>query len=312
MNNHLEAFLESLYAERGAAKNTLEAYRSDLLRFQKFLSFTPLEKATQDNIRAYIHYLASQEFSPSSRTRKLSALRQFYNFLYLQKVIASNPSADIDFPRPVRALPKILSAEDIEVLIAQAELLPHPDNLRATCLLEVLYGTGLRVTELISLPLGQVLRAIKSDQVPAPLVIMGKGSKERMILLSDAALGAIKAYLPYRSDHGAGPQADLWLFPSTGKQGHLTRQRFGQILKQLALHGGLDPEKVSPHVLRHAFASHLLEGGADLLAVQKLLGHADVTTTEIYTHVSQNRLRDVVFEHHPLSMGKKKPMEKVS
>lgn len=308
MNNHLEAFLESLYAERGASKNTLEAYRNDLLKFQKFLSFTPLEKATQDNIRAYIHYLASREFSASSRNRKLSALRQFYNFLYLQKIVAVNPSLDIDFPKQGKALPKILDEEEVTRLIAQAEILPHPDNYRAFCLLEVLYATGLRVTELISLPLGVVLRALKTGQVPAPLVVMGKGDKERLVLLSKTAVDAIKAYLPYRGDHGAG---DLWLFPSTGAQGHLTRQRFGQIIKELALHADIDPAKVSPHVLRHAFATHLLAGGADLLAVQKLLGHADVTTTEIYTHVSPQRLKEVVFEHHPLSKVQKKPMEKL-
>jgi tyrosine recombinase XerD subunit len=234
---------------------------------------------------------------PATAARRLSALRQFFRFLAQEGIRSDDPAALLDAPKRARPLPKILSEEEVDRLLeASRKLRDDPaESARLNCLLELLYATGLRVSELVGLrwpPFGDDARF---------LVIRGKGGKERLVPLSEPARKAVEAYAGWRSEFLAPKQVSPWLFPSRGDSGHLTRQRFGQLLKDLAVAAGLSPSKVSPHVLRHAFASHLLARGADLRAVQKMLGHADISTTQIYTHVLEARKQALVREHHPLA-----------
>ncbi len=302
----ITAFLEMLAAERGAAANTLAAYRRDLDAFAASLeSFgRDLLTATRDDITAHLHAISADGLAPASRARRLSAIRQLYKFLEADSVIAEDPSLGIAAPRKDRALPKTLSVAEVDQLLEAArratENVKGRDLVRALrfhCLIEVLYATGLRVSELVSLP-RTVLTG--DDRV---LTIKGKGGRERIVPLGNPARVAITRYLSLGQNPADGVAPMLhtkWLFPSKSVEGHLTRQRFGQDLKEIAVIAGLDPARVSPHVLRHAFASHLLDRGADLRAVQQLLGHADISTTQIYTHVLEERLKQVVLQHHPL------------
>lgn len=297
-----------LAAERGAAMNTLEAYRRDLDDFRSFLAgcqATTGAAGAQD-IRAYLARLNAQGMAPRTAARRLSALRQFYRFLLGEGWRADDPTAEVDSPRLGRALPKILSESDVDLLLDQARSRPGPEGLRLIALLEVLYATGLRVSELVALPKSAAFRD------PRFLIVQGKGGKERMVPLSAPAREALTDYcrqrhhfLPRSAKPGKGtaarPRESPWLFASRGRSGHLTRHRVGQLLKELTLAAGLDPAKVSPHVLRHAFASHLLSHGADLRSLQQMLGHADISTTQIYTHVLDERLKSLVRDHHPLS-----------
>lgn len=301
-----EAFLEMLSAERGAALNTLEAYRRDLEDAASFLATrkTNLLSAQSEDIRALIADLAERGFAPSSQSRRLSALRQFYRFLHTEGMRTDDPTGVIDSPRKARSLPKILSVEDVTRLLEQAETdiasaetdFEKRQKIRFRALLELLYATGMRVSELVGLP----------ERVLADggrfLVVRGKGNKERMVPLSGPAKTAlgewIKARDAARLDGDDDPE---WLFPASSDSGHLSRQVFARDLKSLAGRAGIPVRLVSPHVLRHAFASHLLANGADLRAVQELLGHADISTTQIYTHVLDERLRQLVADHHPLA-----------
>jgi len=283
--------------ERGVAKNTIDAYRRDLLAYAEFLSARgwSAERATTDNIR---RYLAS--FGPvaaSTAARRLSSLRQFHRFLHVDDIRDDDPTAAIDSPRQRRPLPKILSEKDVARLLEAAHKKKEPDGLRLTAMLELLYATGLRVSELVGLPHSACARDREF------LIVRGKGDKERMVPLNDAACDAVDAYRPVRRRHLPGGRESRWLFPSRGVLGHITRQRFGQNLKSLAVKANIDPGRVSPHVLRHAFASHLLANGVDLRGVQKLLGHADISTTQIYTHVIDARLRALVNRAHPLAIA---------
>ena len=303
---HITAFLEMLAAERGAAANTLAAYRRDLDAFEAFAGARgrDLLSATRDDIIAHLHAISADGLAPASRARRLSAIRQLYKFLETENVIAEDPSLGIAAPRKDRALPKTLTVAEVDQLLEAArratENVSGRDLVRALrfhCLIEVLYATGLRVSELVSLP-RTVLTG--DDRV---LTIKGKGGRERIVPLGTAARAAVARYLGLGHDpsDGVAPMLQTkWLFPSKSVEGHLTRQRFGQDLKEIAVIAGLDPTRVSPHVLRHAFASHLLDRGADLRAVQQLLGHADISTTQIYTHVLEERLKQVVLQHHPL------------
>ncbi len=306
--HHVEAFLEMLSAERGAARNTLDSYRRDLLDFSAYMAGRTdrqdsIEGAGDQDVRGYLKGLQAAGLSAQTAARRLSALRQFYKFLYSEGVRADNPTTIIESPRQGRSLPKVLKQGDVDTLLKAAR-----GNLDATspkdqhkaarllCLLEVLYATGLRVSELVSLTVG----AVTADE--RFISVVGKGGRERIVPLGQAARDAIEDYLavrPHDRDVSEGP--DRWLFPSSGAQGHLTRHRFAQELKGIAEDAGLDASKISPHVLRHAFASHLLANGADLRAVQQMLGHADISTTQIYTHVLDERLRRLVNEHHPLA-----------
>jgi integrase/recombinase XerD len=295
-----------LSAERGAAAHTIDAYRRDLAEFLAFLAGKGIDakRAKPDHIRAYLAGLARKGLAPTSRARKLSAIRQLFRFLLGEGMRGDDPCSAIDSPRLGRPLPKILSLAEVETLLDTArEASEAADGaarrraLRLYAALETLYATGLRVSELIALP-RKVL--IADDQV---LTIKGKGGRERLVPLNEAARNALAAHLAaVREDEARGRGVSPWLFPSSGGD-HLTRQRFGQELKALALAAGIDPVRVSPHVLRHAFASHLLERGADLRTVQQLLGHADISTTQIYTHVIEERLRRLVEQHHPLAQA---------
>ncbi len=294
---HVEAFLEMLMAERGAAQNTYQAYRHDLAHFAAHLAAAKgaIEAADAGHIRSYLSHLDKLGISASTAARRLSSLRQFYGFLAAEGIRADDPTADIDSPRRGRQLPKILSEADVERLFEEAAQHSGPQGVRLRALFETLYATGLRVSELVALPLSAILGE------PGLLLVRGKGDKERVVPLSDPAIKALAAYLEVRRGFLIAEVEVNWLFPSRGKSGHLSRQRFGKMLKQLALEAGIDPARVSPHVLRHAFASHLLAHGADLRAVQQMLGHADISTTQIYTHVLDARLKSLVETHHPLA-----------
>jgi integrase/recombinase XerD len=297
-------FLDMLAAERGARPNTLQAYRSDLDDFSGFVVTTGngLSEASSDDIRGYLGELARRGLAPASVARKLSAVRQFYRFLYAERYRPDDPAAILEGPKRARSLPKTLSIADVERLIVTARAnVDHPDAsagerqraARLYCLLELLYATGLRVSELVALPAS----AARRDQ--RMLMVRGKGGKERMVPLNDSAREAMARYSLLLKD--TKYRDSTWLFPSFGEDGHLTRQHFARDLKALAVLCGLRADAVSPHVLRHAFASHLLHNGADLRVVQTLLGHSDISTTQIYTHILEERLKNLVRDLHPLN-----------
>jgi integrase/recombinase XerD len=297
----IEAFLEMMSAERGAGANTLAAYARDLDDFAAFAK-AGAEAASRDEIQAYLVHLSKSGLAASSQARRLSALRQFFGFLYAEDVRKDNPTDAVTAPKASRPLPKILSAADMEAMITAAGAEDSAESKRLTCVVEMLYAAGLRVSELAGLP----LMAVKNRE--GFILVRGKGNKERLAPLNASARAAITAYLEVRAEFlPKGPRrahAERYLFCSRAAEGFLTRQRIHQLLKALAIKSGLDPAKVSPHVLRHAFATHLVEGGADLRSVQTLLGHADIATTEIYTHVAKDHLKKVMQRAHPLARGK--------
>jgi integrase/recombinase XerD len=306
-SGHVESFLAMLSAERGAAANTLDAYTRDLTDLCGALAATceDIEAVQPEHLTAYIRGMSEAGLAPASRARKISAMRQFFKFLVLDDVLTEDPAHGLTGPKKALRLPKTLSVAEVDALLTRAGRRPNGLSgrdlvraLRFHALMELLYATGMRVSELVSLP-RHVLRG--DDRV---MTIKGKGGRERLVPLNNAARTALGRYLNVGADpaDGVAPmRASKFLFPSKAVDGHLTRQRFGQDLKELAEEVGLDPESVSPHVLRHAFASHLLDRGADLRAVQQLLGHADISTTQIYTHVLEERLKKLVQEHHPLA-----------
>jgi len=301
----IELFLDMLAAERGAAANTLQAYRGDLEDFSAHLvnAGGAIATARSDDIRGYLAALAGRRFSAPSVGRRLSAIRQLYRFLYAERHRLDDPAAAIEGPKRARPLPGVLSIAEVERLLAAARasvedaICRRSERLRAlrlVCLIELLYATGLRVSELVALPTSAARRDARI------LVVRGKGDRERLVPLNGAAKAAIAEYLALRAEMGRS-DGDRWLFPSFGDSGHLTRQHFARELKTLAAAAGFRPERLSPHVLRHAFASHLLQNGADLRSVQTLLGHADISTTQIYTHVLAERLKSLVRDLHPLA-----------
>jgi integrase/recombinase XerD len=302
-------FLDMLAAEQGAGANTLSAYRRDLEDFSAFLAHAGQNfvAAETQALRDYLGDLDVRGFKSSSVARRLSAMRHLFRFLLSERVRSDDPAAILSGPKRGRSLPKVLSIPDVDRLLARAKAaIDMPDaspaqRLRAArlyCLLEVLYATGLRVSELVALPLSAARRDARM------IVVRGKGNKERLVPLNDASRHAMADYLAAMDDQrGAGKAAarPKWLFPSFGESGHLTRQHFARDLKELAAAAGLAPRLVSPHVLRHAFASHLLHNGADLRIVQTLLGHTDISTTQIYPHVVEERLKSLVRDLHPLA-----------
>ena len=287
-----------LAAERGAAPLTLAAYRNDLSDLARFLTArgSPLEAADAAVLHAYL--ASATDLGPRTLARRISAMRQFYKFLVIDGIRRDDPAADLETPALGRPLPKILSEDEVAGLIAAARAGTESEGVRLVCLVELLYATGLRISELVTLP----LTAAQRD--PRFLVITGKGGRERVVPLSEPGRAALAAYLTCRVRFLTSSRHSRWLFPSRGRVGHLTRQRAGQLLKGLAVKAGLDPDRLSPHVLRHAFASHLLDHGADLRTVQQMLGHADIATTQIYTHVLSDRLRKLVETAHPLARRK--------
>ena len=293
----IEAFLESLVAERGAAANTEAAYRRDLDDLAAFLKRrrAAVEGATPEQLSDYLAHLHRAGMSAATAARRLSAIRQFYRFLHAEGVRADDPATRLDAPRRRRPLPKFLSEGQVDALLDHVRAIGGDEGLRLTALVELLYATGLRVSELVALPLAAVARG------PRFLIVRGKGGKERLVPLGDSARAAVAAYRQVRHRFLREGEDSPHLFPSRADGGHLTRQRFGQRLKAAAAKAGLPAAKVSPHVLRHAFATHLLANGADLRSVQQMLGHADISTTQIYTHVLDERLKALVATHHPLA-----------
>jgi integrase/recombinase XerD len=295
-------FLDMLAAERGASANTLDAYRRDLTDFSDDLSEMKrsIAVADTDTLRGHLSRLAKRGLATTTVARRLSAIRQLYRFLYAEGHRGDDPVAVLEGPKRGRSLPKVLSIKQVDDLLAQARASLNAETMsqrlraaRLTCLLEMLYATGLRVSELVTLP----ETAARRDQ--RMLVVRGKGGRERLVPLNDAARRATADYLALRAE--AKLDKSKWLFPSFGESGHLSRQHFARELKSLATAAGLKASQVSPHVLRHAFASHLLQNGADLRVVQTLLGHADISTTQMYTHVLEERLKSLVRDLHPLT-----------
>ncbi len=296
----VEAFLEMMNAERGAARNTIEAYRRDLVDYVSYLSAREARPTTagREDVVAYLASLAAQGLAASSSSRRLSAIRQFHRFLCADNIRGDDPTRIVASPRARRPLPTVLSIAEVDKLLTAAEGEANADvseqkramALRLYVLLELLYATGMRVSELVSLKRAAVMRDATF------LTIRGKGNKERVVPVNDRARDAVRAYL-------ATLEPGIWLFPASGEEGYLSRQVFARELKGLAGRAGISSTRVAPHVLRHAFASHLLAGGADLRVVQTLLGHADISTTQIYTHVLDEKLRDLVETHHPLAEG---------
>lgn len=307
MSQWISTFLEAQAAELGAANNTLLAYGRDLKDFQAWLSRNSRDflEASQDDVESYLIYCDTQGLAKSTRARRLSSIKQIYRFAFEEGWRSDNPAIQIMGPGLDKRLPKTLTVEEVDRLLDAARTMGR-DRLRNTCLMELLYATGMRVTELVSLPVS----AARGD--PRVLLILGKGGKERIVPLSPPAREALIAWLPMRDAaddlaKSKGKTASKFLFPSRGAAGFLTRHRFYLLIKELAVDGGVMPSKVTPHTLRHAFATHLLAGGADLRSIQAMLGHADVATTEIYTHVLDERLTELVLEHHPLAKdGKRK------
>jgi len=280
--NHIDIFLEALSAEKGRSQNTLASYENDLRQADSAIP-GGLENATEQDIQNYLGGLCAR---PTSIARKASALRSFYKFLMIEHLITKNPAANIELPKRDKLLPKLLTTEEIELLISSAGDTRNSVRLRA--MIELLYASGLRVSELCELP----MTAILGDR----LLIHGKGAKERIVPMHDAAINALNKWVDMRGD-----DESKYVFPTNSSSGHITRDGFFKILKKCAVLSGIEPSRVTPHVLRHSFASHLLAHGANLRAIQTMLGHEDISTTQIYTHVLPEKLHQVVVEHHPLA-----------
>jgi integrase/recombinase XerD len=292
MTPEIDAFLEAMFAEKGRSPKTTEAYGRDLLDVDNFIG--GLSEARNTDIKGYVRHLSESGMTASSIARKISALRGFYKFMLLEKKIKADPMDGIEMPKRRKALPKLLSLSEIEDLITAAG--DTKNALRMRAMLELSYASGLRVTELCSLPMAAVLGN--------RLLIRGKGAKERMVPVHEAAMKALGEYLAIR-DGFPGAKRNNFVFPSASMTGYITRDGFFKLIKKCALMAGIDPARVSPHVLRHSFASHLLNGGANLRAIQSMLGHEDIATTQIYTHVQQEKLIAAVKECHPLAQSKK-------
>jgi integrase/recombinase XerD len=300
----IETFLDAQAAELDASENTRLAYGRDLIDVGQFWDDRKIDflKASRADIEDYLIDCEAQGLAKSTRARRLSAIKQLYRFAYEEGWRTDNPAIQIKGPGRQKSLPKTLSVDEVDRLLgaAQTSARSRDDRIRNTCLMELLYATGMRVSELVTLPVA----ATRGD--PRMLLVKGKGDKERMVPLAPSARDALAVWITTRDKieeaaRAKGGEASRFLFPSRGKSGHLTRHRFYMLIKELAVAGGVDPAKVTPHTLRHAFATHLLANGADLRAIQTLLGHADISTTEIYTHVLDERLKELVLEHHPLA-----------
>ena len=300
---HIESFLEMLAAERNAAENTRIAYGKDLADFAGFLARrgTGVAQADAAQVRGYLQRMRQAGMSPRTAARRLASLRQFHRFLVAEGIRGDDPMTAIDGPKLGRPLPKILEQADVAKLIAAARAQGGADGKRLVALLEILYAAGLRVSELAALPVAALARDARF------LIVRGKGGKERLAPLSDPARAAIAGYKAVRHVFLPKQAKDSrFMFPSRGAAGHITTARVAQLLKALAVEAGIDPRRISPHVLRHAFATHLIDGGADLRAVQQMLGHADIATTQIYTHVAGERMKRLVHSRHPLARARAK------
>jgi integrase/recombinase XerD len=290
--NFIENFLEMLAAERASSVNTLSAYQLDLEALQEFVSPKNFISLTTQDIRLYLTFLQKKGYSARSINRKISSTKQFYQFLVSENLIEEDPTIELQLKKQPNILPKLLQIEEINKLFTDKN--NSPDSIRLQCMLSILYSSGLRVSELVSLKLSNFE---KGKQI---FIVKGKGNKERLAILNEQAQNSLEEYLAIR-EYFSINESSNWLFPSSSKEGHITRHRFAQLLKELACKVGLDPNKLSPHVLRHSFASHLLENGADLRVIQELLGHSSINTTQIYTHVQKDKLYQVIQKYHPLN-----------
>ena len=305
MNPQVESFLEMMAAERGASPRTLEAYRCDLADVAAFLK-TDTAGAHVDDLRRYIAHMKKNALAPRTAARRLSCLRQFYKFLYGEGLRGDDPTAALDSPKIGRPLPKFLSEAEVKRLIDAAQALDGIKGARAAALVELLYATGLRVSELVALPLAAVRSATLGKSGSAAMIVRGKGAKERMVPIGSAARDALAVYLEVRDAFiPKKAKTSPRLFPAPARDGHLTRSAFWSLLKSIAVKAGLSPARISPHVLRHSFATHLLAHGADLRSLQQMLGHADIATTQIYTHVLDDRMSKLVQQSHPLAKLRK-------
>ncbi|MGV2432482.1 MAG UNVERIFIED_CONTAM: site-specific tyrosine recombinase XerD [Rickettsiaceae bacterium] len=294
-----------MLAERGIAKNSAISYARDLKDFALYIknsNIKELENATNQDIREFIHQLSKSGLGSRSVARKISSIRSFYSFLISESLAKENPAQFIDLPKYTEPLPITLSGEEIKNLLEICDESLSPENIRLKCMISLLYSSGLRVSELVSLKVTNLSINAETKIIGNYLNILGKGNKERIVIINDDAIKSLTKYLEYRICFMPNTEkSNVYLFPSKSKEGYMTRQNFALLLKNASIKAGIDPEKVSPHVLRHSFASHLLDGGADLRVIQELLGHSDISTTQIYTHVRQDKLREVIQEHHPLS-----------
>ena len=295
MNYSAESFLEMMSVERAVSEKTLDAYSRDLNDFSSYLgSNFGIDRAEEKDIRNYFKSLSKNGISASSVARKLSCLRQYYGFLLQERIRDNNPTLTLESPKALRSLPKNLKQEEIEILFDEAYKIKGPEGLRICAMLEIAYATGMRVSELISINVSSLSGEREMIRVT------GKGNKDRLIPLTEKSRESIEYYLKVRNYFMKGNQSNF-LFPSRSKAGHITRQRFSQLLQNLAKKTSLDESQISPHVLRHSFASHILSNGADLRAVQKMLGHSNISTTQIYTHILEERKQKLVRKNHPLA-----------
>ena len=295
-NSEVENFLQMMSAEKGASINTISAYGHDLEQFLVFADVDDFSELSSDTIKCFLQYLSSQKFSPKTLARKLSAVREFCKFLYSEKIINNNPAAEILTPKQEKPLPKFLSFDDIRLLIETAREKKEYRWERVAVMIELMYATGLRVSELVGLP----ETAINYNK--GLITIFGKGRKERIVPIAKKAMEAVQNYSLFRDKFIKNKTTSPWLFPSmTAVDGHFTRDAFYKDLKNLAVQCGIYPSNVSPHVLRHLFATHLINNDSDLRAVQKMLGHENISTTEIYTHITSQKLQDTVRKLHPLA-----------
>lgn len=301
----VELFLESLVADRDASFNTLEAYRRDIEHFQKWINKSLIEVVAND-IKQYINYLFSQEFSASTVNRRISALKQFYLYLFNERIITCNPCLHTKTAKKQRSLPKVIVSSKMVDFLDFLKEAKEPMHIRVRTILELLYASGLRVSELIKLPLNCI---VKSGNAQPMILVKGKGNKERLVPLNETCIEALLAYIKVREFFVSSVKSANFLFASRSKDGCLTRQRVGQLIKSTAIEFGMDPTQISPHVFRHSFATHLLQGGSDLLTIQKLLGHSDIATTQIYTHVLPESVYQLVQQHHPIAKKQIKKLE---
>jgi len=304
--NLVENFLEMLAAERAASLNTLAAYKLDLEKFEEFTLPKTLTSVALIDLRKFVQYLQKQSYSAKSINRKISSIRQFYQFLTSENIIKDNPTIEMDLQKQSLSLPKMLQKNEIEQLFKFLDEGDSPEIIRLNCMLSITYSAGLRVSELVSLKLNNF--EIHNKSINQIFKVIGKGNKERIAILNDQALTKLIKYLSVREYFIPKKQSKScqWLFPSSGEQGYITRHRFAQLLKELAHNTRIDPANISPHVLRHSFASHLFSNGADLRSIQELLGHSSINTTQIYTHLDNDKLKKVIEECHPLGNNKKK------
>lgn len=304
MQEYLEQFLEMIMAEKGLSINSVLAYRRDLQDLDDFLKKhhkNSITQITQDEIREFIYELNKNGVSARSIARKISGIRGFFNFLLSESILKINPAQMIDIPKYSTPLPNILSVEEIENILSSCNG-PEPEQIRLLAMIHLLYAAGLRVSELVGLKIINLALNRNTGELKNYITVTGKGGKERIVVINEIALEALRKYLEFRAFFQTEKNKNsIYLFPSSSDLGHMTRQNFAILLKKAAYDSGINPERVSPHVLRHSFASHLLAGGADLRVIQELLGHSDISTTQIYTHVQMDKLKDIVMQFHPLA-----------